>query len=160
MTKVHFKGSTDDFVVFVESPEDLKKWKEDQSIPLAQVVNSFKIMLTHKHGAQGQLDGASKSALENEFGTSNEDEVIKKILMDGQPQNVTVSVQRYTTPSPMILIYFHRIPNVEVTVTKLWAHDRDIPLHRAAPGNALRSSICTTAIPGDLVRAITRKVAS
>jgi len=89
VTKVFFKGNTDDFIVFVESPEDLQAWKSDKSIPLAQVVNSFKIMLTHKHGAQGQMDGASKSSLENEFGTSNEDEVIKKILEQGQSQTVT-----------------------------------------------------------------------
>ncbi|KIW11269.1 hypothetical protein PV08_10569 [Exophiala spinifera] len=88
VTKVFFKGSTDDFIVFIESPEDLARWKQDKSIPLAEVVNSFKIMVTHKHGAQGQLDGASKASLENEFGTSNEDEVIKKILEQGQPQIV------------------------------------------------------------------------
>lgn len=91
VTKVFYKGNTDDFIVFVESPEDLEAWKTDRSIPLAQVVNSFKIMLTHKHGAQGQMDGASKASLENEFGTSNEDEVIKKILLQGQPQTVSVS---------------------------------------------------------------------
>jgi len=85
-TKVVFKGNTDDFIVFVESVEDLTKWKGDQSTPLAQVVNSFKILLTHKHGAQGQMDTASKASLENEFGTSNEDEVIKKILLGGQAQ--------------------------------------------------------------------------
>lgn len=90
VTKVFFKGKTDDFIVFIESPEDLEAWKKDRSIPLAQVVNSFKIMLTHKHGAQGQMDEASKSTLENEFGTSNEDEVIKKILEDGQSQTSTV----------------------------------------------------------------------
>jgi ribosome maturation protein Sdo1 len=90
VTKVFFKGQTDDFIVFIESADDLKAWKKDQSIPLAQVVNSFKIMLTHKHGAQGQLDSASKASLENEFGTSNEDEVIKKILMEGQPQTFEV----------------------------------------------------------------------
>jgi len=88
VTKVFLKGQTDDFIVFVESAEDVAKWKKDQSIPLAQVVNSFKIMLTHKHGAQGQLDEASNASLENEFGTKNEDEVIKKILTDGQVQNV------------------------------------------------------------------------
>ena len=90
VTKVFYKGNTDDFIVFVESPEDLDAWKRDRSIPLAQVVNSFKIMLTHKHGAQGQMDGASKASLENEFGTSHEDEVIMKILEQGQPQTVTV----------------------------------------------------------------------
>ena len=94
VTKVFFKGKTDDFIVFIESPEDLKKWKADQSIPMAQVVNSFKIMLTHKHGAQGQLDEASKASLENEFQTSNEDEVIKKILMDGQVQTSAVRSSR------------------------------------------------------------------
>ncbi|KAL2435069.1 hypothetical protein ABEF95_012798 [Exophiala dermatitidis] len=91
ITKVFYKGETDDFIVIVESPEDLAAWKKDKSIPLAQVVNSFKIMVTHKHGAQGQMDGASKASLENEFGTSDEDQIIRKILEEGQPQTVPVS---------------------------------------------------------------------
>ncbi|KAJ9616284.1 hypothetical protein H2200_000001 [Cladophialophora chaetospira] len=91
VTKVHFQGKTDDFIVFVESAEDVAKWKKDSSIPLAQVVNSFKIMVTHKQGAQGQLDEASNASLENEFGTKNEDEVIKKILTDGQAQTSEAS---------------------------------------------------------------------
>jgi hypothetical protein len=48
VTKVHFKGKTEDFIVFVDSAQDLEAWKKDSSIPLAQVVNSFKIMVTHK----------------------------------------------------------------------------------------------------------------
>merc|ERR1712093_155819 len=63
----------------------------NKSIPLTDVVNSFKIMVTHKHGAQGQMDTASKASLENEFGTKNEDEVIIKILEQGQPQSVQSS---------------------------------------------------------------------
>lgn len=90
VTKVFYKGETDDFIVFVESAEDLAKWKKDRSIPLAQVVDAFQIMVTHKHGAQGQFDVASKASLENEFGTSNEDEIIKKILEEGQVQTVPV----------------------------------------------------------------------
>lgn len=39
-----------------------------------------------RHGAQGVLDGASKLTLENEFGTSNDDEVIIKILEGGEVQ--------------------------------------------------------------------------
>lgn len=49
VTKVHYKGQEEDFIVFVESLEDLKSWKGDRSIPLAQVVNSFKIFVTHKY---------------------------------------------------------------------------------------------------------------
>jgi len=91
VTKVFYKGSTDDFIVFVESPQDYEEWKQDKSKPLAEVVNSFKVLVTHKHGAQGQLDTASKASLENEFGTKNEDEVIMKILEGGQMQNTQVS---------------------------------------------------------------------
>lgn len=87
MTKVHFKGETDDFVIFVESAKDVENWKEDRSIPLAQVVSSFKIMVTHRHGPQGYLDGAPKASLENEFGTSDEDAVITKILEQGTVQH-------------------------------------------------------------------------
>ncbi|KAK4451644.1 SDO1-like protein [Podospora aff. communis PSN243] len=84
--KVHFKGKDDDFVVFLDSADDYKKWLNDKSIPLAQVVSSFKIFVTHKHGAQGPFDGASKFALENEFGTHVDDEVIKQILQKGTLQ--------------------------------------------------------------------------
>ncbi|KAJ9662749.1 hypothetical protein H2198_001198 [Neophaeococcomyces mojaviensis] len=88
VTKVHYKGQEEDFIVFVDSAEDLEKWKGDRSIPLANVVNSFKIFVTHKHGAQGQMDGASKATLENEFGTKNEEDAIIKILESGDVQNV------------------------------------------------------------------------
>lgn len=48
VTKCHYSGNSEDFIVFVESAEDVEKWKKDSSIPLAQVVDSFKIMITHK----------------------------------------------------------------------------------------------------------------
>lgn len=41
-------------------------------------------------GAQGMLEGASHSQLENEFGTSNEDEVVKQILEKGNLQEFEV----------------------------------------------------------------------
>ncbi|OBT67598.1 hypothetical protein VE03_03761 [Pseudogymnoascus sp. 23342-1-I1] len=85
-SKVHFKGNTDDFLVFVEDPALLKKWRDDKTIALVEVVDAFKIFTTGKQGAQGELNTASKSQLENEFGTSKEDEVIKKILQEGSLQ--------------------------------------------------------------------------
>lgn len=45
-TKVHFKGSNEDFFVFVESAEALKNWKNDSTIPLAEVVNGWKVFVT------------------------------------------------------------------------------------------------------------------
>ncbi|KAF2627570.1 shwachman-Bodian-diamond syndrome protein [Macroventuria anomochaeta] len=86
-TKVHYKGKAEDFIVFVDSSEAVQNWKQDSSIPLAQVVSGFKILVTDNHGTQGILNTASKGTLENEFGTSNEDEVIKQILQKGDVQS-------------------------------------------------------------------------
>lgn len=47
-TKVHYKGENDDFLVFIDDPEEYKKWLKDSSIPLAHFVSSFKIFVTHK----------------------------------------------------------------------------------------------------------------
>jgi len=104
-TKVHYQGKDDDFVIFIDSIAAVKKWKEDRSTPLAQVVSGFKIFVTHKHGAQGVLDGASKATLDNEFGTTKEDECIIKIIEGGQIQETESSGRqgpRNDTQGPMI----------------------------------------------------------
>lgn len=51
-TKVHYKGHTDDFLVFVDDVESYKKYlaeKEgEKTTPLAQVVSSFQVFTTDK----------------------------------------------------------------------------------------------------------------
>lgn len=47
-TKVHYKGSQDDFVIFVDSAQAVEDWKKDSSVPLAQVVSGWKVFITHK----------------------------------------------------------------------------------------------------------------
>ncbi|KAI1764754.1 shwachman-Bodian-diamond syndrome protein [Hypoxylon sp. FL1150] len=84
--KVHYKGKDEDFIIFVDDINDYKKWQGDKSVPMSHFISTFKIFVTHKQGAQGQMDGASKSTLENEFGVSDEEEVIKKILESGSVQ--------------------------------------------------------------------------
>lgn len=46
--KVHYKGSDDDYVIYVDSKEAVQNWKNDSSVPLAQVVSGWKIFVTHK----------------------------------------------------------------------------------------------------------------
>ncbi|EGS18790.1 uncharacterized protein CTHT_0054000 [Thermochaetoides thermophila DSM 1495] len=85
--KVHYRGHGDeDFLVFVDNVEDYHKWLHDRSVPLSHVVSSFKVFTTHKHSAQGLLEGASKAMLENEFGTAREDDAVQKILERGTIQ--------------------------------------------------------------------------
>ncbi|OGE55408.1 hypothetical protein PENARI_c004G01784 [Penicillium arizonense] len=85
-SKIFYKGKSDDFIVFVDDLDILQKWKNDRSIALANVLNGWKIFVTHSHGAQGVLDTASKSMLQNEFGTDNEDACMTKILEGGEYQ--------------------------------------------------------------------------
>jgi ribosome maturation protein Sdo1 len=90
-TQVFYKGSSgEQFCVFVESVEALQKWKADSSTPMADVVAGWKILVP-EHGKQGILNTASKQQLENEFGSTNEDEIVKKILTDGDVQSSEVS---------------------------------------------------------------------
>jgi ribosome maturation protein Sdo1 len=88
--KVHLKQNEEDYIIFVESPEAFEEWKaSDNTMALAQVVNSFKIFTSHKQGPQGNLETPSNTMLENDFGTTDEDEIIKAILKSGKIETTT-----------------------------------------------------------------------
>jgi hypothetical protein len=57
-TKVFYQGASEGFVVFVESEELVRKWKEDKSIPMTEVVAGFKI-LTSEYVPSRHLSQAS-----------------------------------------------------------------------------------------------------
>ena len=44
--KVHFKGTHDDFLVFVDDAEVYHQWMTDKSIPLAHFISTFKVFAT------------------------------------------------------------------------------------------------------------------
>lgn len=48
-SKVHYQGKDEDFVIMVDDVASVQAWKDDRSIPLAQVVSGFKIFVTHKY---------------------------------------------------------------------------------------------------------------
>jgi hypothetical protein len=58
--------------------------------------------LPNRHGVQGQLDRASKGVLENEFGSSKDDDVVTKILEKGDVQETKVWL---CTPSLILTLY-------------------------------------------------------
>ncbi|KAL1977335.1 hypothetical protein VTN31DRAFT_194 [Thermomyces dupontii] len=89
-TKMVYRGNADDFVIFVNDIASVHNWRRNRSIPLAEVVSGWKVFVTHKHGAQGVLDGASKGMLESEFGTSRDEDVVTQILEKGELQSFTV----------------------------------------------------------------------
>ncbi|RMJ27049.1 hypothetical protein PHISP_02058 [Aspergillus sp. HF37] len=94
VSKIFYKGRVDDFIVFVDDLTILNDWRRDRSIPLSRVLNGWKIFVTHSHGSQGVLDGASKASLDNEFGTAKDDECMVKILEMGEYQTYTPREQQ------------------------------------------------------------------
>ena len=54
----------------------------------------------HRHGAQGSFDGASHATLDNEFGTHDDEAVIKQIIEKGTLQEHEV---RITLTSPAVI---------------------------------------------------------
>ncbi|KAL7412049.1 ribosome maturation protein [Mrakia frigida] len=87
VTKVIYQPdhqSTDAYEIFV-NPEELKKYKEDKSVPLVDVVSSYDVFFSSQ-GATGQLGKASKQQLETVFGTSKDVDVVEKIIELGKVQ--------------------------------------------------------------------------
>lgn len=48
-SRVFYKGKVDDFVIFVDDAQALNNWRKDRTIPLAQVLNGWKIFVTHRY---------------------------------------------------------------------------------------------------------------
>ena len=56
-----------------------EKWRKDKTIPLVDVVSIFQVYLDDSN-----VEKASKQELENNFGTSNIDDIVKKICEEGE----------------------------------------------------------------------------
>lgn len=84
--KIFYKGEQSDFVVFIENPDLVKKYKGgDSTLPLIDIVSIYKVFVNRQGGVEGVLDEASKEELQNEFGKdANVDAVIKKIIFEGE----------------------------------------------------------------------------
>ncbi|GFP52702.1 hypothetical protein ACSS6W_003210 [Trichoderma asperelloides] len=100
-SKVHYKGKQEDFLVFVDDVDTYKKWQSDKSIPPAHFISTFNVFLTHRQGAQGTFDSASKMELAAEFDTENTDEAILKILEQGSMQNMEMPSRQGVTNDSM-----------------------------------------------------------
>lgn len=93
--KIFYKGADNDFVIFTENPEMIKKYRAgDTTIALAEIVSVFKVFVNRQGGVEGVLDEASKAELQNEFGKLGVDEVIKLILEKGEDKHGAGSFKR------------------------------------------------------------------
>ena len=85
--------------MLASSVEAVERFRKNDSTPLVDVIDSYDIFVTGRHGAQGVLARASKSQIENEFETydseflfsgliysKSDEEAIKMILKNGKAE--------------------------------------------------------------------------
>ncbi|KAF7725559.1 hypothetical protein EC973_009514 [Apophysomyces ossiformis] len=85
--KVIYKTNNDEYFV-VANPGMVCKWRKDKTIPLIDVVQSFDVLTTASGGNTGQTVRPSKGSLESTFGTSNVDDIVRKIVEEGVEKNM------------------------------------------------------------------------
>ena len=90
------------------------------SIRIPERASSTLLILACRHGAQNAYDGASKQTLENEFGTSNEDECMVKILEKGDIQETEVGLPHWKFQAVKSNLLFFRRQSVKDPRTTPW----------------------------------------
>ena len=78
------------------------------------------LIFAWRHGAQNAYDGASKQTLDNEFGTSNEDECMIKILEKGDIQETEVGLSPVEREIRMADIVLFRHQSVKAPRMTVW----------------------------------------
>jgi ribosome maturation protein Sdo1 len=72
------------FVMMVDG-DMYERQKTDKSIPLAQIVDNFRVFMYEKPGHSGKMVEPSQAELEAAFGTTNMDVLCQFMLINGQP---------------------------------------------------------------------------
>lgn len=68
-------------------PGKAAEWKKDKTIPLVDVVQTFNVLTTSTGSNTGEAIHPPKGILESAFGTSNQDDIVKKIIEEGVEKN-------------------------------------------------------------------------
>lgn len=83
-SKVVLKGSDNTEFFVIANEGMVEKWRSDKSTPLVEVVQSFDIFTTNSGGNTGEYISPSKGLLESNFNTTNDDDIVKKIVAEGE----------------------------------------------------------------------------
>jgi ribosome maturation protein Sdo1 len=82
-TKVIYKSDETEFFV-IANPGMVNKWRNDKTIPLIDVVQSFEIHTSSTGSNTGEAIHPSNGILESAFNTTNKDDIVKKIVSEGE----------------------------------------------------------------------------
>ncbi|KAI7865263.1 ribosome maturation protein [Spinellus fusiger] len=85
--KICSKANNQDFFV-IAAPKMAEKWKNDKTVPLIDVVQSFDVFTTDSGGVSGEYIRPSRGILQSAFGTYDNEEVVRKIVTEGTEQRL------------------------------------------------------------------------
>jgi ribosome maturation protein Sdo1 len=69
-------------MVLIVEGESYRKYQQDKTIPLAQVVDSFEVY-QFEEGKSGRMGKPSQQELQATFGTTNEDDIVQFMCEHG-----------------------------------------------------------------------------
>ncbi|KAI5797415.1 ribosome maturation protein [Peziza echinospora] len=87
-----YKGETEEFILILTHDNKLAEFRKElkhnpgtnTTVPLTEILDSFTIFTSNPQLGQVPLETPSKATLENEFGTGDQDFMIRKILEFGE----------------------------------------------------------------------------
>ncbi|KAI8092192.1 ribosome maturation protein [Gilbertella persicaria] len=86
--KVVYKGADSNEFFVIANADMVTKWKSDKTVPLVDVVQSFDVFTTTNKSNTGEYISPSKGLLESTFNTTNVDDIVKKILSEGEDKGL------------------------------------------------------------------------
>ncbi|KAI9497447.1 ribosome maturation protein [Zychaea mexicana] len=89
--KIVYKGENGQEFFIVANPGMAQKWRKDKTIPLIDVVQSFDVLTTTNQSSTGEAIRVANGVLESEFGTSNTDDIVRKIVESGEEKGGSVA---------------------------------------------------------------------
>jgi ribosome maturation protein Sdo1 len=94
-TKHFYKGTTKDFIIFVDDEEAASEYVKDSTVPISDAVGLFKVFTTESgRGSEGKLESASQQDLENEFGSDKSVEYIVDFIIKNGTNKSGANVER------------------------------------------------------------------
>ncbi|KAI8643487.1 ribosome maturation protein [Parasitella parasitica] len=83
-TKVVYKAADNTEFFVIANEGMVSKWKKDTTIPLIDVVQKLDVYTSATGSNTGEPIHPSNGALESAFNTTNKNDIVKKIISEGE----------------------------------------------------------------------------
>ncbi|KAI8140872.1 ribosome maturation protein, partial [Fennellomyces sp. T-0311] len=83
-SKIVYKGDNGQEFFVIANPGMAAKWRKDKTVPLIDVVQAYDVLTTTNQSSTGEAIRVPDGILKSEFGTSNTDDIVRRIVEEGE----------------------------------------------------------------------------